>query len=259
MKKIVVCVKQVPETTAIKINSENNTLDRNNIKSIINPSDLTAIEFALGLKQDMGAQIIVLSMGPASIEKKMRKLLSMGVDDVVLVCDKKLVGSDTCATSLVLSAAIKKIADVCLVLCGSHSIDGETAHVGPGVASLLKINQITNVQIIEKVEQDYIEVKKRTELNDICLRAAFPVLLTVLETKQRSIFGNLKLVNFSFNSKILVWSLDDLNIPLEKVGLKGSPTIVNKVFSPEVSASCKFIEVGNKFAVDDELVRTVFN
>ena len=157
--KIIVCIKQVPNTTEIKIDPVKNTLIRDGVPSIINPDDKTAIEVALQLKEKHGAEVVVLTMGPMQAEKALREALAMGADEAYLLSDRAFAGSDTLATSTIIAAAVKKLgAD--LVLCGRQAIDGDTAQVGPQIAEHLGIPQITYAAAVDyDAEREVLVVK----------------------------------------------------------------------------------------------------
>src|SRR3989338_5885623 len=145
---IIVCIKQVPETTEVRINPETNTLVREGVKSIINPFDMYAIEEAVRLKEKLGGKATVITMGPPQAEGALREAISMGIDDAILICDRAFAGSDTWATSYTLSKAIEKIGDYSLIICGKQAADGDTAQVGPGIAAHLDLPQVTYVKKI---------------------------------------------------------------------------------------------------------------
>ena len=159
--RIAVCVKQVPDTNDVKIDPKTNTLIRDGVPSIINPFDLNALEEALQLKDSMNAEVIVISMGPPSVEKNLKELVAMGADKAVLVTDRAFAGADTWATSLTLSKAIEKLGDIDLIITGKQAIDGDTAQVGPGIAEFLKIPQIIFVQKILEADAKTIKERKR--------------------------------------------------------------------------------------------------
>ena len=160
--KIVVCIKQVPDTNEVKINQETGTLIRDGVKSIMNPDDKNALESALQLKDKYGASVSVLSMGPPQAKEILREALSMGADEVFLISDRKFGGSDTWATATIIASAIEKIGDYDIILCGRQAIDGDTAQVGPEIAEFLDIAQITYVKEIE-LDGDVLKVKRFTE------------------------------------------------------------------------------------------------
>jgi len=160
---IIVCIKQVPETTEVKINPETNTLVREGVKSIINPFDVYAIEEGVRLKEKFAGKATVITMGPPQAEAVLREAISMGIDEGILLSDRAFAGSDTWATSYALSCAIKKIGAFDLIVCGKQASDGDTAQVGPGISSHLDIPQVTYVKKIEEIKENSARVERMTE------------------------------------------------------------------------------------------------
>ncbi len=232
--KVIVCIKQVPETTEVKINPETNTLIREGVASIINPFDMYAIEEAIRIKERYGAQTFVITMGPPQAEEALREALSMGIDEAVHLCDKAFAGSDTWATSLVLSKAIEKIGDFDLIICGKQASDGDTAQVGPGIATHLKLPQATYVRKIDSIDQNakIMRVERLLEDGYEILEVELPALITVVkeinEPRMPSLRGKLR----ARKQNISVWTHKDLGLEEEKVGLRGSPTQVVRIFTP---------------------------
>src|SRR6056297_3682457 len=161
---IVVCIKQVPDTTDVKIDKETNTLIRKGVESIINPYDMHAIEEGLRLKEQFEGKVTVISMGPPQVKDALKEAISLGVDEVILLSDKTFAGADTLATSYTLARAIAKLDDIDLILCGKQAIDGDTAQVGPGIAEHLQIPHATYVKEIINTDQQKITVKKKIEI-----------------------------------------------------------------------------------------------
>ncbi|MBR6163510.1 electron transfer flavoprotein subunit beta/FixA family protein [bacterium] len=229
---IVVFIKQVPDTTDIKW-TENNTIDRNGLESILNPKDGVALETALRLKDRYGAKVTAVTMGPFQAEAVLRLALAMGADDAFLLTDRKFSGADTVATARVLAQLIKdKLGDTDLILCGQVAIDGETGQVGPSVAAQLNIPQLTYVDEILMFEDNKLTVKKETEQYIETISAELPVLICVnseLEPRLPKIDGYIKAQQYCCNTV----NMEGLTIEQDKVGLKGSPTYVSKVFKPE--------------------------
>jgi electron transfer flavoprotein beta subunit len=226
--KILVLVKQVPNTTDVKIDPETNTLKREGVESIINPFDMYAIEEALRVRERFGeGEVVVISMGPPQAEEALREAISMGCDGAVLLSDRKFAGSDTWATSYVLSQAIRKIGDYRVIFCGKQASDGDTAQVGPGVSMHLGIPQVTYVKKIEKIDSKNAVVERMTEegydIIETPLPAVFTVVKEINEPRLPSLKGKMK----AKKAEISVWTADE-----NKVGLDGSPTRVIKVFTP---------------------------
>ena len=243
--KIVVCIKQVPDTNEVKINQETGTLIRDGVKSIMNPDDKNALESALQLKDKYGASVSVLSMGPPQAKEILREALSMGADEVFLISDRKFGGSDTWATATIIASAIEKIGDYDIILCGRQAIDGDTAQVGPEIAEFLDIAQITYVKEIE-VDRDVLKVKRFTENGDYTYEVKTPVLLTAIKElntpRYPTVRGIIENYGDDSESKINVISFEDLKVDESQIGLKGSPTNVYKSFVPVKSKSSQIIE-----------------
>jgi len=233
---IIVCIKQVPETTDVRINPETNTLIRDGVKSIINPFDMYAIEAGVRLKEKTGGKVIVITMGPPQAEAALREAISMGCDDAVLVSDRAFAGSDTWATSYTLSCAIKKAAkefggyDV--IICGKQASDGDTAQVGPGISTHLDIPQVTYVKKIEEVKDNTVKVERMTEEGYDVISAPLPVLLTVVKEINEPRIPSLKGMMRAKSAKIAVWTAKDIDADPKDLGLSGSPTNVVRIFTP---------------------------
>jgi electron transfer flavoprotein beta subunit len=229
---IIVCIKQVPETTEVRINPQDNTLIREGVKSIINPFDMYAIEEAVRLKEKFSAKTTVISMGPAQAEAALREAMSMGIDEGILICDRAFAGSDTWATSYTLAAAIKKIAAFDLIICGKQASDGDTAQVGPGIASHLDIPQVTYVKKIEEVKEKALRVERMIEEGYEIIETPLPCLITVVKEINEPRIPSLKGMLRAKSAKIPVWTQRELNLDPQGIGLCGSPTQVVKIFTP---------------------------
>ena len=239
---IIVCIKQVPETTEVRINPETNTLIREGVKSIINPFDMYAIEEAVRLKEKFGGKITVITMGPPQAEAALREAISMGVDDGILVCDRAFAGSDTWATSYTLSGAIKKIGEFDLILCGKQASDGDTAQVGPGISAHLDIPQVTYVKKIEETKDKMMRVERMMEEGFEIIETPLPALLTVVKEINEPRLPSLKGMMRSKSAKITVWGQKDLGLDAQKIGLCGSPTQVVKIFTPPQRAGGQMLQ-----------------
>ncbi len=240
--KIVVCIKQVPDTTDIKW-TENNTLQREGVESIINPFDEYALETALRIKDKYGATVTAISMGPPQAEEMLRKAIALGCDSAFLVSDKKFSGADTVATSRTLASAIKaKIPDYDLIICGQFATDGDTAQTGPSIAEKLDIPQVTYVKEITLLEDKFLTVKKEIEEGVQTLRVQIPGLICMqkcdYELRQAHILGYIK----AQLANVPTYNSVDLNIEPSEVGIKGSPTYVSKAFRPEQKQRGEIIE-----------------
>jgi electron transfer flavoprotein beta subunit len=230
---VIVCIKQVPDTTDVKINPETNTLVREGVQSIINPFDMYAIEEAVRLKERHGGTATVLTMGPPQAEAALREAISMGIDEAVLVTDRAFAGSDTLATSYTLACAIKKCGAFSFILCGKQASDGDTAQVGPGISTHLDIPQVTYVKKIESVKDGVARVERMTEEGFEILETPLPCLLTVVKEINEPRLPSLKGKMRAKSAKIRMFTAQNLDCEEARLGLKGSPTQVIKIFSPE--------------------------
>jgi len=238
---IVVCIKQVPDTTDVKIDPETNTLIREGVESIINPFDENAIESALVLKDTMGAKVTVLTMGPPQAEAVLRDALALGADEVYLLSDRAFAGSDTWATSYALAHAIKSLDKPDLILFGKQAIDGDTAQVGPGVAELLGLPLITYVRKIEVVG-DKVHVERVFEDGYEKMETELPAVLTILKEANVPRMASLKGRMKAKKAEIPVLTAEAVKADPAQVGLKGSPTKVVRIFTPPKKTSGMRIE-----------------
>lgn len=230
--EIIVCIKQVPETTEVKINPETNTLIREGVASIINPFDMYAIEEGLRIKERYSGKVTVITMGPLQAESSLKEAISLGIDETILLSDRKFAGADTLATSYTLATAISKISNFDIIICGKQATDGDTAQVGPGIAQKLNIPYVTYVKKIEEIKQDYIKVERMMEEGYEIIETSLPALITVVkeinEPRLPSLKGKIK----AKNAKISNWNTENMNFDCNKIGLTGSPTSVIKIFTP---------------------------
>lgn len=228
---IVVCIKQVPETTEVRINPETNTLIREGVPSIVNPFDENAIEAALKLREKAGGKVTVITMGPPQAAEALKTAIAMGADEAILVSDRAFAGSDTWATSYTLSQAIKKIGDFNLILCGKQAIDGDTAQVGPGIAEWLKIPQVTFAVKIE-IEDNKAKVERMLEEANEVVETPLPAVITVVKQINEPRLPSLKGMMRAKKAQINTFKAADLNADEKNLGLNGSPTQVVKIFTP---------------------------
>ena len=241
--KIIVLIKQVPETTDVRIDPETNTLIREGVASVINPFDMYAIEEALRLKERIeGAKVVVVSMGPPQAVDVLKEALSMGCDEAVLLSDRKFAGSDTWATSYTLSQAIKKIGDYSIIFCGKQASDGDTAQVGPGVSTHLDIPQVTYVKKIEEIDENKAKVERMTEEGYDIIETPLPVVLTVVKEINEPRLPSLKGKMRAKKAEIPVWGAEDIGCDEDKIGLDGSPTRVLKIFTPPQREGGRILE-----------------
>ncbi|HCL81856.1 MAG TPA: electron transfer flavoprotein subunit beta [Nitrospiraceae bacterium] len=238
---IIVCVKQVPDTSEVRINPETNTLIREGVPSIINPYDLHAVEAALQIKEKTGAKVTVITMGPPQAEDALREAISMGADDVRLISDRAFAGADTWATSHALYKAIEKLG-YDIILCGKQAIDGDTAQVGPEVAEFLNIPHIAYIRKIEDVGDKTIKVQRLMDDGYDVVESTLPVLLTVVKELNTPRLPSLKGKMAAKKAVITKMDMNAIGAEAGNVGLKGSPTQVKNIFAPQSKADRKMIE-----------------
>ena len=241
--KIIVCIKQVPNTTEIKIDPITNTLKRDGVPSIINPDDKTAIEAALQLKEKCGATVTVITMGPMQAEKALREALAMGADEAFLLTDRAFAGSDTLATSTIIAAAIKKLgADI--VFCGRQAIDGDTAQVGPQISEHLGIPQITYAAAIDyNAEHGSLVVKRQFEDRYQTLEVKGQCLITILSTLDKPRYMNVWDIVNQDEKEIGIITFADIEVDPAAIGLKGSPTKVKSTATKQFDKTIETLEL----------------
>jgi electron transfer flavoprotein beta subunit len=232
---VVVLLKQVPDTTDVRIDRETNTLIREGVPSIINPFDMYAIEEGLRLRERAGGAgaVTVMSMGPPQVEASLREAIALGVDDAVLLSDRAFAGSDTWSTSYTLAAGIRKRGAFDLVLCGKQAIDGDTAQVGPGVAQFLDVPQVTHARKIDVGPDGVATVERLMDDGTDVLRVALPAVISVVKEINDPRLPSLKGKMRAKKAEITVWRSGDLDVDARELGLDGSPTRVVRVFAPE--------------------------
>ena len=230
---IVVCIKQVPETTNVKINSATNTLIREGVKGIINPFDMYAIEEGLRIREKFGGKVTAISMGPPQAIEALKEAVSYGVEGAVLLSDRAFAGADTLATSRTLAKGIKKIGPFDLIICGKQAIDGDTAQVGPGIAENLDIPFVAFVRKIREINSHTLVVERMMDDGYDVVEITLPALITVVkeinEPRMPSLKGKMKAKSID----VPALGVTDLEISEDKVGLKGSATQVIKIFTPQ--------------------------
>lgn len=231
---IVVCIKQVPDTAEVKINPETNTLIRDGVENIMNPFDRQALETALILKDASGAKVTVVSMGPPQATDILKEAIAMGADDAILVSDRALAGSDTLATSVALAAAVRKVGECDLVLCGKQAIDGDTAQVGPEMAEHLGISQVTGALKVVLGEDGRLLIDRENESSSQTLAVTLPAVVTVTKAEKEPRFASIKGKMKARKAEIPVMGAAELGIDPKVIGLSGSPTKVLKIFTPSV-------------------------
>lgn len=251
MIKIALCIKQVPDTTDIKW-TEHNTIQREGVESIINPFDVYAAEFALKLKSEIkDATITVLTMGPAQAEGMLKKMISIGCDDAVLVSDKKFAGADTYATGLTLSRAIRTVLpDFDLIICGQFAVDGDTAQTGPNIASFLDIPQVTYVKDYISYSDNSLILSREMEDGIEKVKVSFPSLVCVLQNDFEPRRPLINGIIAAAKKQIRVCSMEDIGLTPDKVGLKGSPTYVSKAFRNITAHNAQKFKLNTEDSVD---------
>jgi electron transfer flavoprotein beta subunit len=251
---IIVCIKQVPNTTDVKIDPVTNTLIRDGVESVINPFDAYAIEEGVRLKERFGGKVTVITMGPPQAENALKEAVSLGCDEGILVSDRKFAGSDTWATSYTLSCAIKKVEGFDIILCGKQASDGDTAQVGPGISTHLDIPQVTYVKKIEEITDNKARVERMTEEGYDIVETPLPALFTVVKEINSPRLPSLKGMMRAKSAKITKWTADDIEADPKSLGLDGSPTRVVKIFSPPPRKGGEMIK-GDASEVSKELVQ----
>ncbi len=247
---IIVCIKQVPDTSEVRIDPVTKNLVREGVQSIVNPFDMYAIEEGVRLKEKFGGKVIALTMGPPQAEAVLREAISLGCDEAVLVSDRAFAGSDTLATGYTLSRAIEKIKDYDVIICGKQAIDGDTAQVGPGIAATLDIPQITYVRKIEEIKEGVITAERMTEEGYEVVQTKLPCLLTVVKEINTPRLPSLKGKMKAKSAVISAWKAADIGAEESRLGLKGSPTWVLSIFTPPPRSKGKIFEGEPQHAVN---------
>ncbi|RKZ01882.1 MAG: electron transfer flavoprotein subunit beta [Candidatus Hydrothermota bacterium] len=250
---IVVCIKQVPDTQDVKMDPERGTLIREGVKSIVNPFDLYAIEEGLRIKERMGkGRVVVMTMGPPQAEDALREAIAMGADHGILISDRAFAGADTLATSYTLAKSIEKLGSPWIIICGKQAMDGDTAQVGPELATWLNFPQITYVSKIIDMGDNRIKVERLTDYGYDIVESSLPCVITVNkeinEPRLPSLRGMMKAKKF----KAEVWDSSSVEVDRRYIGLDGSPTRVVSIFAPPVKKG------GEKYHGEpDELARHI--
>jgi electron transfer flavoprotein beta subunit len=229
---IIVLVKQVPDTSEVKINRETNTLMRDGVPSIINPFDMYAIEEALRLREKHGGKVTAITMGPPQAAESLKETVAMGVDEVVLISDRAFAGADTWATSYTLAKGIKKIGGFDLVIAGKQAIDGDTAQVGPETAEMLGIPFVAYIRKIESVDTGKITLERMMDEGYDVVESSLPALITVVKEINQPRLPSLKGKMKAKSLKVLTLTAKDIGADENMIGLKGSPTKVVRIFPP---------------------------
>ena len=253
--KIIVCIKQVPDTNEVKLDPKTGRLIRDGVPSIINHDDKNALEEAIALKDGRDdVTVTVVSMGPPQADVALREALAMGADEAILLSDRAFGGSDTWATSYIIAEAIKIIGDYDIIFCGRQAIDGDTAQVGPQIAEKLGIPQITYVQNF-KIEGDKIVCERALEDGYQVIETTMPCLLTAIKDLNEPRYPSVGGIFDAYEKEIKVWGLNEVPIDTTKAGLKGSPTNVFRTFTPEPKGAGMMLEGADKDTVKDLVAR----
>ncbi len=235
---VVTCVKQVPDTTQVRVDPDTGTLIREGVPFIINPFDTHALEESLRIKDKYGFRVATISMGPPNAEVTLKKTLALGVDKAILLSDRVFGGADTLATSKVLAEAIKRLGreeEVALVLCGKQTIDGDTAQVGSGIATRLNYSQLTLVDQIQEVDltAKKVRVRRKLEGRHEVVESSLPALIAVVREINHPRYPTVPMRLMSETAEVVLWDNKVMELDEETIGLKGSPTQVRRIFSPE--------------------------
>lgn len=248
--RIIVPIKQVPETSNVKMDPVTGTMIRTGLEAIINPLDLYAIETAIRLKEQMGGTITVMSMGPQQAQKAIREAIAMGCDDGVLLSDKAFSGADTWATAYTLTLGVQKLGGADLILCGERATDGDTGQVGPAMAAMLDLPLITYVNKIELAPDGMLRVGRLVEGGREVLSVHPPVLLTVVKEIAVPRLPTLRGIQRSKTASLQTWGPADVSAELDNIGLKGSPTRVVSIQRPQVTRKGEMVVVKEAAEVD---------
>lgn len=248
--KIVVCIKQVPDTTEIKLDPVKGTLIRDGVPSIMNPDDKGGLEEALKLKDKYGAHVTVITMGPPQAEAILREAYAMGVDRAILLTDRKFGGADTLATSNTLAAALRNI-EADLIIAGRQAIDGDTAQVGPQIAEHLGLPQVSYVKDMQySTEDNSLTIKRVVEDGYYLVNVQLPALVTVLSEANQPRYMRVGGIVEAFDKPVETWTFDNITIDPAIIGLNGSPTKVKKSFTKGAKQAGKVFELEAKEAVN---------
>jgi electron transfer flavoprotein beta subunit len=229
---IIVCVKQVPATTEVKMNKETNTIIREGVESIINPFDTYAVEEGLRIKDETSGSVTVISMGIPAVADLIKETVALGVDECVLLSDRAFAGSDSLATSYALAQGIRKIGNFDLIICGKQATDGDTAQVGPSLAENLGLPHTTYVRKIFEIGDGIIRCQRLTDDGYDDIELTLPAVITVVKEINEPRLPSLKGMMRAKKAVVTVWNAADVDADVEQCGLKGSPTQVIKTFVP---------------------------
>ena len=240
--KIIVCIKQVPDTTRVEIDPRTNTLVREGVQSILNPLDTFAVEAALSIRDGVGGTAVALTMGPPQAEQILREAIALGVDEGALVSGREFAGSDTWSTSYALARAIEVLGPFDLILCGKQAIDGDTGQVGPELAVHLRLPQATYVRKFREISPSYVVVERLTDRGFEVLRVPLPAVVTVVKELNEPRLPNLLDLHRGRFAELNTLDGKAIGADPAEIGLDGSPTRVVRIFSPEARRGGKLYE-----------------
>ena len=260
--RIIVPIKQVPETGAVKMDEATGTMIREGVEAIVNPLDLYGLELAIRLRAERAesadpAEVVAISMGPPKAEKALREAIAMGCDRGVLISDRAFAGSDTWATSYALSSAITKLAPADLVICGERATDGDTGQVGPGIAAFLDLPVVTYVSGVRQLADGQAVVERLVETGHEVLRVRLPAVLTVVKEIGDPRLPTLRGKQRARKAEVPRWGPADLEADPERLGLSGSPTRVVKIHKPTVARQGQKLLAGDPTAAAEAVEKVI--
>ena len=239
---VVVCLKQVPGTTGVKIDPQTNTLIRQGIKNIINPFDTYALEAGVSIKERCGGKVTVISMGPPQAEEMLREAISLGADEAVLLSDKAFAGADTWATAYTLARAVVKLGQYDLVICGRQTVDGDTGQVAPELAEMLEVPFVAYVSQIEELADGHMRVQRMVEEGHEVIESPLPAVISVVKEINVPRLPSLRGITRSKSAVIPAWTAQDLAADQDSIGLAGSATRVIKIFFPQRTCQAEIFQ-----------------
>lgn len=255
--RIIVPIKQVPETSAVRMDEETGTMVRDGVEAIVNPLDLYAIESALRLRDERGGEVVAVSMGPPKAVTALREAIAMGCDSAVLISGRPFAGADTWSTAHVLARAAHRLGVFDLILCGERATDGDTGQVGPEMAGFLDLPIATYVGRIEAVEDGAVRVRRLVETGHEVLEVALPAVLTVAKEIGEPRLPTLRGKQRARQAEIPTWGPEELQLEPESLGKRGSPTHVVKIFRPRVARTCERLLAADDTSIDEATDRLV--
>jgi electron transfer flavoprotein beta subunit len=247
---VVVCLKQVPGTSEVKINPQTNTLIRQGIKNVMNPFDTYALEEGVRIKERCGGKVTAISMGPPQAIEMLRESISLGADAALLLSDSAFAGADTWSTAYTLSSAIKRLGQFDMVICGRQTTDGDTGQVGPEIAEMLDIPFIAYVGQIEEMTDKHMRVKRMIDEGYEIVQCPLPAVVTVTKEINKPRLPSLRGISRSRNAIVPVWGVKELGVDPANLGLSGSYTRVIKIFTPQRKHQAEIFQGGAEKQVE---------